>query len=91
MSNAWQTFWNITINHAAFDRAAPDGSGFAMNFGNLELIYLLTEGGPFKSPLPWAGATDLLSTYVYVAFGAKNFDYGLASANGMLIFSDRGW
>jgi arabinogalactan oligomer/maltooligosaccharide transport system permease protein len=51
------------------------------------VIYLLTEGGPFRSPSALAGATDLLATYMYkVAFGATNFDYGLASANGLMIF-----
>ncbi len=86
-ANAWQTFWNITLPMLRSIVLPLMVSGFAMNFGNFGVIYLLTEGGPFKSPSAMAGATDLLSTYMYkVAFGATNFDYGLASANGLLIF-----
>ncbi|RJQ44605.1 MAG: sugar ABC transporter permease [Anaerolineaceae bacterium] len=86
-ANGWQTFWHLTLPMLRSIVLPLLVSGFAMNFGNFGVIYLLTEGGPFKSPSALAGATDLLSTYMYkVAFGATNFDYGLASANGLLIF-----
>lgn len=86
-ANGWQTFRHITLPMLRSIVLPLLVSGFAMNFGNFGVIYLLTEGGPFKSPSVLAGATDLLSTYMYkVAFGATNFDYGLASANGLLIF-----
>jgi arabinogalactan oligomer/maltooligosaccharide transport system permease protein len=86
-ANGWQAFRHITLPMLRSIVLPLLVSGFAMNFGNFGVIYLLTEGGPFKSPSVLAGATDLLSTYMYkVAFGATNFDYGLASANGLLIF-----
>ncbi len=86
-ANNWQTFCHITFPMLRAAVLPLFVSGFAMNFGNFGVIYLLTEGGPFRSPSALAGATDLLATYMYkVAFGATNFDYGLASANGLMIF-----
>lgn len=63
-------------------------SGFAMNFGNFGVIYLLTEGGPYKSASALVGSTDLLATYMYrMAFGTSSYEYGLAAANGLIIFA----
>jgi multiple sugar transport system permease protein len=48
-------------------------------FNNFSLIYVMTGGGP-------AGATDILTTFVYKsAFGS--FDFGYASALSMMLFS----
>lgn len=58
-----------------------------MQFGNFGVIFLLTEGGPFVKTSTLVGSTDLLSTYMYkMAFANANFDYGMASACGLLLF-----
>lgn len=86
-ANSWQSFWKITLpllNSATLPLIV---SSFAMQFGNFGVIFLLTEGGPFLKTSTLAGSTDLLSTYMYkMAFSSANFDYGMAAANGLLLF-----
>ena len=86
-ANRWQSFWAITFPLLRSATLPLVISGFAMQFGNFGVIYLLTEGGPFLNASSLAGATDLLSTYMYkMAFGSANYDYGMAAANGLLLF-----
>lgn len=63
-------------------------ASFAFNFNNFALIYMLTEGGPAYSNLPYSiGQTDILISMVYgIAFGDGTIDYGLASALSIMIF-----
>jgi arabinogalactan oligomer / maltooligosaccharide transport system permease protein len=62
-------------------------ASFAFNFNNFTAIWLITEGGPFPSDNPNAGATDLLITYTYrLAFGAQGAQYGYSAAISILIF-----
>lgn len=86
-ANSWQSFWHITfplLNSATLPLLI---SGFAMQFGNFGVIFLLTEGGPFVNTSSLAGSTDLLSTYMYkMAFSSATYDYGMAAANGLLLF-----
>lgn len=86
-ASAWKSFWHITfplLNSATLPLLI---SGFAMQFGNFGVIFLLTEGGPFMSTSSLAGSTDLLSTYMYkMAFSSATYDYGMAAANGLLLF-----
>jgi len=86
-ANRFQTFRYITFPLLRSATLPLIICGFAMQFGNFGVIYLLTEGGPFIKATNVAGATDLLATYMYkMAFGSANFDYGLAAANGVLLF-----
>lgn len=86
-ASAWQAFWHITfpmLNSATLPLLI---SGFAMQFGNFGVIFLLTEGGPFVNTSSLAGSTDLLSTYMYkMAFSSATYDFGMAAANGLLLF-----
>lgn len=83
----WQTFSSITFPLLRSATLPLVISGFAMHFGNFAVIFLLTGGGPYMRPGSWAGATDLLTTYMYkVAFASTAQDYGLAAASGMLLF-----
>ncbi len=60
---------------------------FAFNFNNFNLIFLLTEGGPFTPDNPQAGATDILISYTMrLAFGPNGAQFGFASAIAVLLF-----
>lgn len=86
-TNVLQSFVHITFPLLRMTTLPLLISGFAMQFGNFGVIYLLTEGGPFLKATTVAGATDLLSTYMYkMAFGSASFDYGMAAANGLILF-----
>lgn len=86
-ANSFQSFRYITLPLLRSITMPLVICGFAMQFGNFGVIYLLTEGGPFMRTANIAGATDLLATYMYkMAFGSANFDFGLAAANGVVLF-----
>lgn len=86
-ASAWQAFRHITLPLLRSATLPLLISGFAMQFGNFGTIFLLTEGGPFMKTSTLAGSTDLLATYMYkMAFGSASFDYGMAAANGLLLF-----
>ncbi len=60
---------------------------FAFNFNNYNVIFLLTEGGPFSPDNPAAGGTDILISYTMrLAFGAGGAQFGFASAIATLLF-----
>ncbi len=60
---------------------------FAFNFNNFNIIYLLTEGGPFRPDNPSAGGTDILISYTLrLAFGTGGAEYGFAAAVATLLF-----
>ncbi|HEX2980071.1 MAG TPA: sugar ABC transporter permease [Anaerolineaceae bacterium] len=62
-------------------------SGFAMQFANFGVVYLMTNGGPFTNPGSLAGETELLATYMYkLAFGSNTFNYAMAAATSIIIF-----
>jgi arabinogalactan oligomer / maltooligosaccharide transport system permease protein len=64
-------------------------SGFAFNFNNFGIIYLLTQGGPpVSGRTSTAGATDILLSWGYnTAFGAAGGqNYSVASAIALIIF-----
>jgi arabinogalactan oligomer/maltooligosaccharide transport system permease protein len=86
-ANFWQSFWNITFPLLKSATLPLIISGFAMQFGNFGVIYLLTEGGPFVKTSTLVGSTDLLSTFMYkMAFASASFDYGMAAACGLILF-----
>lgn len=60
---------------------------FAFNFNNFNVIFLLTEGGPFTPDNPQAGGTDILISYtIRLAFGPNGAQFGFASAIAVLLF-----
>ena len=60
---------------------------FAFNFNNYNIIYLLTEGGPFTPDNPQAGGTDILISYtIRLAFGPNGAQFGFASSIAILLF-----
>ena len=62
-------------------------ASFSFNFNNFNIIAFTTEGGPFPSDNPKAGATDLLVSYTYkLAFAAGGAQYGFAAAVSIIIF-----
>jgi len=63
-------------------------ASFAFNFNNFNVIYFLTQGGPYAEDQIVAGSTDILITYTFkVAFGAAaGTDYALAAAISIFIF-----
>jgi arabinogalactan oligomer/maltooligosaccharide transport system permease protein len=64
-------------------------TGFAFNFNNFNVIYLLTGGGPAQEGrLPTAQATDILISWAYkTAFSTEGQSaYGLGAAISILIF-----
>ncbi|MBC7231935.1 MAG: sugar ABC transporter permease [Chloroflexi bacterium] len=86
-AGSWQLFRHITFPLLRDATLPLLISGFAFQFTNFGVIYLLTGGGPYTNPASLAGATDLLATYMYkMAFSSNDRDYALAAANGMLIF-----
>lgn len=86
-ASSWKSFWKITFPLMSSSTLPLLVSGFAMQFVNFGVIFLLTEGGPFTKTSTLSGATDLLSTYMYkMAFFSSNFDYGMSAACGVLLF-----
>ncbi|MBE6023690.1 MAG: sugar ABC transporter permease [Cellulosilyticum sp.] len=58
---------------------------FASNFNNFNVIYFLTDGGPTNVNYQFAGATDILITWVY-KLTLDNQLYNMASVMSILIF-----
>ena len=63
-------------------------AGFAFNFNNFLLIYLLTGGGPdMVGATVLAGETDILVSYTFrIAFQDAGKNFGYASAIATIIF-----
>src|SRR5690606_6143194 len=88
-ANAWQGFWNVTGPLLKSALIPITLSGFAFNFNNFNVIFLLTDGGP---PVPWGTATargtDILISWAYnEAFRSQGgYAYGFGSAISLIIF-----
>ena len=88
-ATALQTFWGITAPLLRTALVPITLTGFAFNFNNFNLIFLLTDGGP---PVSWGTATargtDILISWAYnEAFRSQGgYAYGLGSAISILIF-----
>lgn len=88
-ASAWQAFWGVTAPLLRTALVPITLTGFAFNFNNFNLIFLLTDGGP---PVDWGTATargtDILISWAYnEAFRSQGgFAYGLGSAISILIF-----
>ena len=75
----WRTFRSITVPLLRPMLLASTLMALIWTFNNFSMIYVMTGGGP-------AGATDILTTFVYKA-GFKSFDFGYASALSMVLFA----
>jgi arabinogalactan oligomer / maltooligosaccharide transport system permease protein len=88
-ASALQTFWGVTAPLLRTALVPITLTGFAFNFNNFNLIFLLTDGGP---PVDWGTATargtDILISWAYnEAFRSQGgYAYGLGSAIAILIF-----
>ena len=88
-ANPWQGFWGVTAPLLRTALVPITLTGFAFNFNNFNLIFLLTGGGP---PVGWgtstARGTDILISWAYnEAFQAQGgYAYGLGSAISIIIF-----
>ena len=81
-------FFRITLPLIARPIAPLLVASFAVNFNNLTLIALLTEGAPdyLDTEVP-VGATDLLASYTYrIAFSDGGQNYALACAISTIVF-----
>ncbi len=88
-ANGWQAFWNVTGPLLRTALIPITLSGFAFNFNNFNVIFLLTDGGPAVS---WGTATargtDILISWAYnEAFRSQGgYAYGYGSAISLIIF-----
>ena len=88
-ASPWQGFWGVTAPLLRTALVPITLTGFAFNFNNITLIFLLTEGGPpVDGGTATARATDILISWAYnEAFRSQGgFAYGLGSAISILIF-----
>ena len=86
-ASGFMAFRTITLPLMIVTTAPLLVATFAFNFNNFNIIYLLTEGGPFTPDNPTAGGTDILISYtIRLAFGAGGAQFGFASAIAVLLF-----
>jgi arabinogalactan oligomer / maltooligosaccharide transport system permease protein len=88
-ANPWKAFWGVTAPLLRTALVPITLTGFAFNFNNFNLIFLLTEGGPpVDGGTATARGTDILISWAYnEAFRSQGgFAYGLGSAISILIF-----
>lgn len=89
-ANAWRAFWSVTAPLLRSAMVPITLTGFAFNFNNFNIIFLLTDGGP---AVDWGTATargtDILISWAYnEAFRSQGgYAYGLGSAISILIFA----
>ena len=81
-----RTVWSIKLPLVLQSTVPLLIAGFAFNFNNFSIIYMLTGGGP-NYPGMDVGQTDILISMVYkIAIKPGSADYGLASAMSIVIF-----
>jgi len=86
-ATGFMSFRKITLPLMIVTTAPLLVATFAFNFNNFNIIFLLTEGGPFTPDNPTAGGTDILISYtIRLAFGAGGAQFGFASAIAVLLF-----
>jgi arabinogalactan oligomer/maltooligosaccharide transport system permease protein len=84
-ASIFQKFRIITLPMVLFSTAPILITQFAGNINNFNVIFLLTNGDPVKGDYQYAGATDLLVTWLY-KLTLNNNKYNVASAIGIIIF-----
>ncbi|MCV4234405.1 ABC transporter permease subunit [Virgibacillus sp. LDC1] len=84
-ATGYQKFKIITLPMILFSTAPVLITQFAGNINNFNLIFLLTNGNPVVGDYQYAGATDLLVTWLY-KLTLDQQRYSMASAIGIIIF-----
>lgn len=84
-ASSFQLFRAITLPMVMFSTAPVLIMQFAANINNFNVIYLLTDGNPFVKDYQYAGATDLLVTWLY-KLTLTNRQYNFSSVIGIIIF-----
>lgn len=84
-ASGYQKFKIVTLPMILFTTAPTLITQFAGNINNFNMIFLLTGGDPVKGDYQYAGATDLLVTWLYKLTLSQN-KYNMASAIGIIIF-----
>ncbi|MWV45866.1 ABC transporter permease subunit [Paenibacillus sp. HJL G12] len=84
-ASGFQKFRIVTLPMILFTTAPTLIMQFAGNINNFNAIYLLTSGNPVKGDYQYAGATDLLVTWLYKLTLNQN-KYNMAAAVGIIIF-----
>ncbi len=88
-ANAWRRFTGVTAPLLRTALVPIALTGFAFNFNNFAVVFLLTGGGPFvEGYTSTARSTDILISWAYnEAFQSQGGSaYGLASAISLIIF-----
>lgn len=97
-ASPFKMYTKITLPYMLFVTGPYLLSQFIGNINNFNVIYLLSGGGPAftydmsSKAVPTSlissgvGQTDLLITWIYKLTTNDNFDYGLASVLGILVF-----
>lgn len=84
-ANSRQQFRKITLPMVLYATAPLLIMGFAYNFNNFTLIYLLTTGNPTNTAYSYAGHTDILLSWLY-KLTLEQSQFQMASVVSILIF-----
>ncbi|NMO97425.1 carbohydrate ABC transporter permease [Paenibacillus lemnae] len=84
-ATGYRKFKIITLPMILFSTAPVLIAQFAGNINNFNAIFLLTNGNPVVGDYQYAGATDLLVTWLY-KLTLDQERYNMASAVGIIIF-----
>lgn len=84
-ASAFQKFRKITLPLVLFATAPLVINGFAYNFNNFTLIYLLTSGNPTNNEYFYAGNTDILLSWLYKLTLEQN-QFHMAAVVSIIVF-----
>jgi arabinogalactan oligomer/maltooligosaccharide transport system permease protein len=84
-AGAVKLFTKITMPYVLFVTSPYLIAAFIGNINNFNVIFLLTEGGPFSSLLYYAGHTDLLITWLF-RLNSVSRDFAISSVISIFIF-----
>lgn len=89
-ASGWKQFTKITLPYMLFITGPYLLTSFTSNMNNLNVIYLLTGGGPTNAAASGAagsvGYTDLLITWLFKITTGSDTKYYLASVVGIMVF-----
>ena len=77
-ASGWQKFWNVTVPLIRPAMVPAIMLGTIWTFNNFNVIYFVTDGGPF-------GRTEILITQAFKLVFEQRL-YGVASAFGIVVF-----
>ncbi|WP_390904504.1 carbohydrate ABC transporter permease [Vibrio ishigakensis] len=84
-ASRFQQFREITLPLVLQQTAPTLVMNFAMNFNNMGIVYLITDGGPINTDYVYAGHTDILISWIY-KMTLEFKQYQMASVVSILIF-----